>query len=75
MNVNLLVAAQIKKSKLTQEQIAAVVGIPRTAIAMIISGKRDVTANELLTFCKLFSIAPNKLMKWNEESENEKAKI
>lgn len=63
-DVNIAIKNQIEKSRLTQEQIAAVIGIPRTAIISIINGTRQVSANECLEFCKLFNVEPNVIMGW-----------
>lgn len=48
-----------------QEVVARVLKLPRTAIGAIESGKRDITAIELVELCKLYRIPPNDLFGWH----------
>ena len=49
-----------------QAIVAKVLGVRRSAISEIESGKRDVSAIELADLCKLYRISPNDLLGWKK---------
>lgn len=56
---------------LSQEVIARALEIPRTGLASIEEGKRDVTAIELIELCKIYRISPNDILRWKQDCEED----
>jgi len=51
-----------RERQLSQEQVANYLGVNRTAIVEIESGKRKVSAEELKKFCELFCMSADMLL-------------
>lgn len=60
------IGLKLKKAReymsLTQEQVASILGVGRDAILRIESGKRKISAEELLSFSKLYVISIDDLL-------------
>lgn len=54
---------------LTQDYVARVLGVPRTAIVQIESGRRRISAEELATFSKLYGVSTDYIMGTQINSE------
>jgi len=59
-----------KKLKLSQEYVASLLGVHRTAITAIESGNRKVTAEELSMFSKIFGVSINNLLNGEKETND-----
>lgn len=56
-----------KRAKLTQEQVAAALGIPQERIAKIETGQRRMDVGELWAFAKLYKLSMKSLRYWVED--------
>jgi DNA-binding XRE family transcriptional regulator len=68
--LNKRIGRYLKRTRLTQDEIAKVLDVPRTAITMIESGERAVSAFEALKICQLVYVEPNELFNWSDEKDN-----
>jgi transcriptional regulator with XRE-family HTH domain len=51
-----------RRPKLTQEEVADRIGLPRSAISAIESGRQRVLTHTLLQLCEVFDVEPNDLL-------------
>lgn len=57
--------------QLSQEAVADQLGIARTAMAAIESGKRQVTTDELVKLCEIYGVTADELLYGDVSEENE----
>lgn len=53
-----------------QDIVARVLEIPRSAVAAIEQGQRDLTVIEFSHLCKLYRVSPNELLNWSPRPES-----
>lgn len=59
----LQLARKQHRPRLTQEQVAERVGLPRSAISAIESGRQRVLAHSLIRLCEVLDVEPNVILK------------
>jgi len=53
----------MRRPKLTQEEVAERVGLPRSAISAIEGGRQRVLTHTLLQLCEVLDVEPNDLLR------------
>ena len=53
---------RVKKLRLTQEQLAEIVGISRPSVANIENGRQQLTVAQLVRFADALNVAPSELL-------------
>ncbi len=68
-----LLAKRLKEARincrLTQQQVAEALGLPRTAIVQIEAGKRSVSTLELTQFARLYRVPVSRLLEHGEDED------
>ena len=57
--------------QLSQEAVAEQLGITRTVMAAIESGKRQITTDELVKLCEIYGVTADELLYGNVSEESE----
>ena len=57
--------------QLSQEAVAEQLGITRTVMAAIESGKRQITTDELVKLCEIYGVTADELLYGDVSEENE----
>lgn len=55
---------------LNQQHISTLLEIPRSALALIESGKRPLSIEEFDLICRIYRISPNEILGWNRTKVN-----
>lgn len=59
---------------LDQSDVSNMLQIPRTALSLLESGKRDISLSEFDKLCRIYRIAPNDALGWKRTKAKENIK-